>query len=493
LVIIILSVILINIATGYQHYHFGQADGYVDRGLRSLYDAVINEGGNVDFASLVSSNQDNIILSERFEGPIKIIGNAPVRTVPTLNDPDLSIDTVITGLEFPTSMAFLGADDILVLEKNKGTLRKIVNGNLLPDPLLDVNVGTLNDRGMLGIALGKDKGANSNVFVYFTETGTKDGSDTIEYVTNKNHTYETTEPLANRLYRYKLINDSLTSPKLLIDIPAKAAGEKNIGIHNGGKVIIGPDDNVYLIVGDIGGFKTKTQNFANKNPLNATSVILRISQEGEAIHDIIGSKDPINKFYAYGIRNSFGMDFDPVTGNLWDTENGPTSNDEINLVKPRFNSGWREIMGMAPNENDLDLVEFGGKGRYSNPEFVWLNNSVAPTALKFLNSGKLGKQYKNDMFVGDFNNGTLYHFDLNDKRTNLILNGPLEDRIANSSAELQDIIFGTGFGSITDIQVGPDGFLYVISIFDSIGTPYPYNENARGTIFRIRPAFADVS
>ena len=102
------------------------------------------------------------------------------------------------------------------------------------------------------------------------------------------------------------------------------------------------------------------------------------------------------------------------------------------------------------------MINFDGKGIYRSPEFVW-NQTVCPTALKFLNSDKLGKQYENSMFVGDVNTGNLYNFKLN------------EDRIGKS------VIFGHGFGTITDLEVGPnDGFLYVLT-FD-------------GTIYRIVPA-----
>ena len=509
--VIILIALLIFITGWFSQYFLGQGYGDVDDdyGKQSLGDASINylsqnlkklleeiKGG---LASISYPIQNNVISSGRFEGPVKIIENG---SVPTINDPSLYLDTVVTGLEFPTSMAFLGPDDILVLEKNKGTVRRIHNGNLLPDPLLDVNVGTLDDRGMLGIALAKDKNANRDVFVYFTETSTQDGSDIIENVTNKNYTYDSKEPLGNRLYKFKLVNGSLTSAKLLLNIPAKISGEKNIGIHNGGKVIIGPDDNVYLIVGDIGGFETKTQNVLNNIPLNATSVILRISQAGEATGNILGSKDPTNKFYAYGIRNSFGMDFDPVTGYLWDTENGHESDDEINLVKPGFNSGWSKIMGMSSERYNLNLVNFGGKGNYSDPEFVW-NLTVGPTDLKFLNSDKLGNQYVNDMFVGDFNNGYLYHFDLNENRTELMLDGVLKDKIADNPNELKDIVFAKGFGGITDIEVGPDGYLYVLALGETnpqakikcdIEIPNPecrkYNDPIRGSLFRIIQAEA---
>ncbi len=163
---------------------------------------------------------------------------------------------------------------------------------------------------------------------------------------------------------------------------------------------------------------------------------------------------------------------------MWDTENGPTFGDEINLVEPGFNSGWVKVQGIwyvqsqegqktepgkgekAP-ENPTGLVDFGGKGTYSSPEFTW-DHSVAPTALRFLNSGKLGAQYENEMFVGDAKYGNIYHFRLNQNRSSLSLDGPLVDRIADKVEEMGNTIFGRGFGVITDLQVGPDGYLYVL-------------------------------
>jgi len=182
----------------------------------------------------------------------------------------------------------------------------------------------------------------------------------------------------------------------------------------------------------------------------------------------------LNLYYAYGIRNSFGMDFDPVTGNLWDTENGPEYGDEINLVEPGFNSGTDIVQGMSTEYDELDnLVDFDGKGKYSDPEFVW-TIPVAPTAIKFFNSDKFGKEFKNDMFVADFNHGNIYHFELNKKRTALSLDGPLRDKREDKPVESKKIIFATGFGGITDLQVSPDGYLYVLS-GDSIFRIVPKN------------------
>jgi glucose/arabinose dehydrogenase len=183
----------------------------------------------------------------------------------------------------------------------------------------------------------------------------------------------------------------------------------------------------------------------------------------------------LNKCYAYGIRNSFGIAFDPHTGNLWDTENGPDFGDEINLVEPGFNSGWEKAQGIWEREEFklLNFVNFGGKGKYSNPEFTW-KIPVGVTAINFLDSDKLGKDYQNDMFVGDIHNGNIYHFEVNENRdgisidTNQRQQSGLSDLVVDNEDELSAITFGSGFGGITDIETGPDGYLYVLSDADLI-------------------------
>jgi glucose/arabinose dehydrogenase len=265
--------------------------------------------------------------------------------------------------------------------------------------------------------------------------------------------------------------------KLLLDLHAIPGPH-----HNAGKVLIGPDNNVYVVVGDVDGSRTYTQNVGNGPPSDGTSVIYRITQDGKPVDNgILGTTSPVNKYYAYGIRNSFGMDFDPLTKKLWDTENGPGFGDEINLVEPRFNSGWVKVQGIwipqtyfggpvasTPPEG---LVDFGGKGKYS-PEFTW-KQTIGVTALKFVNSDKLGKQYQNTIFVGDINNGNIYHFHLNKNRTSLLLNGSLADRIADTEEERNKVVFANGFAGITDIEVGPyDGYLYIVTFHKTQGSIY---------------------
>lgn len=384
----------------------------------------------------------------------------PARQI-LLRDHNLKAETIFSGLKNPTSMAFLGPNDLLVLEKNNGTVQRILNGKMLPIPLLHISVATLSERGMLGIAISKSNySKHIYIFLYYTESGGGKTGDDAKGI----------QPLGNRVYRYELVNNKLTNPLPLLNLPANRGPN-----HNGGKILVGPDHNLYVIIGDVRSHRTQVQNVKNGLPPDGTSGILRITQDGKPVHSIpLLPKDPLNKYFAYGIRNSFGMDFDPVTGKLWDTENGPNFADEINLVEPGFNSGWIKIQGLTkdtllfPSFNaSEDLVNLSNNSTYRDPEFVW-KSPVAPTAIKFLNSTKLGKQYQNDMFVGDINHGNLYHFKLNQQRTGLILTGSLADKVADNQQESEEAVFASGFQGITDLQVGPDGYLYILTFQGAI-------------------------
>ena len=125
---------------------------------------------------------------------------------------------------------------------------------------------------------------------------------------------------------------------------------------------------------------------------------------------------------------------------------------------------YKKIQSGTTSTYPEGLLDFGGKGKYSDPEFTW-NITVGVTALKFFDSDKLGRKYENDLFVGDYSHGRIYHFDLNSDRTKLQLNGSLANKIASSSEgkDIGQIIFGEGFDAVTDLEVGPDGYLYVVS------------------------------
>jgi aldose sugar dehydrogenase len=396
-------------------------------------------------------------------------------TDPIVADPNLKTESVARGLAYPTSMAFLGPEDILVTENKAGRVQRVVNGNVLSQPLLDVNVANYSDRCMCGIAISQNAldGDQSYVFLYFTEAKSKEDEDL----------GGNTEPLGNRLYRYELTENrsKLVNPKLLLDLPSTPGAW-----HNGGSIMIGPDNYIYIPIGDVNasygvGPKTTAQNYKNGTTPDGRAGILRVTQGGDVAEAVLGDEFPLNLYYAYGIRNSFGIDFDPITGNLWNTENGPVCGDEINLVEPGFNSGWDKVQGMSNinrNANNTychdwgpdSLVSFGAAGKYSDPEFVW-SSSVAPTALVFLSSDRLGKEYENDLFVADYKFRNIYHFDLSGDRTSLSLEGALADKIADSNEELRNIIFAENRVGITDMAVGPDGYLYVV-LYDRSGEIY---------------------
>lgn len=376
---------------------------------------------------------------------------------PVILDRHLKLELVYQGLKSPTDMAFLAQNDILVLERYEGTVRKVQNGLLNPEPLLKVPVSTGGERGLLGIAIGKQVKNARYIFLYYTG---------VEGLAVKP---------SNWLVRYEMVDDKLLMPKVIIQIPADISR-----LHNGGPIVVGKDGNVYLIVGDLKGpDPQQVDHFTGR------SGVLRFSQEGEVVYpQLFGSQEPLDKYFAYGIRNGFGMDFDPITGNLWDSENGPAFHDEVNLVRPGFNSGWQKVQGISRESMALlssGINNFGGRSFYSDPEFVW-EKPVGVTAVKFLNSDKYGDQYENDLFVSDISNGNIYHFDLNYNRTELFLEGPLADKVANDKVEYDDILFGKGFlgntsvdyHGITDLEVGPDGYLYILS----------YGE---GAIYRVVP------
>jgi len=279
------------------------------------------------------------------------------------------------------------------------------------------------------------------VFLYFTE----------KYKEEKNDEGEQ-QLLRNRVYSYEWNGEKLVNPNLILDLPAKPSP-----YHQGGKLKIGPDNNLYEVIGDLNTIIGVLQNYKNGTQPNNSSVIFRVNLEnGSAITDNNNSfsksnaHEILHRYYAYGIRNSFGIDFDPITGKLWDTENGEDSYDEINLVEPGFNSGWAEVMGPITRNNNTsttqkhDLVIFPGSN-YSDPIFSW-KEQIGVTDIEFFNSTKLGPIYTNNIFVGDINNGNLYYFEGNNNRTGLKLTQ--DNNNNNDDRGLDDLV--------------ADGFLYML-------------------------------
>jgi aldose sugar dehydrogenase len=416
---------------------------------------------------------------------------------PKLSDPhkqSMEVEAVVNGLSFPTSMEFIDNENILVLEKDHGTVHLVsLNGILEKKPVLKLEVENEAERGLLGVAISKDNNAHTKkyssdnndsanteleydesipkVFLYFTEKP-EDG--------NENRTHFPRNTVLS--YEWNKQNKSLVNSKLVLDLPSEPGP-----YHQGGKLKIGPDGNLYVVIGDLNTVMGQLQNHRNGTEPNNSSVILRINpNNGGPAQDnpFVGIDiDGLSRYYAYGIRNSFGIDFDPMTGNLWDTENGEESYDEINLVKPGFNSGWAKMMGPVIRNNltDKESLYILPGSEYADPVFSW-KEQVGVTDIEFFNSSKLGTEYANNIFVGDINNGSLYFFKLNENRTGInfvgeedenrndskeaIQKGLQQDFVADNKDELSKVIFGTDFGRITDIETGPDGFLYILSYED---------------------------
>ena len=398
----------------------------------------------------------------------------------TMNDPNLIVSAVVPPftLSQPTTLDFLQANEILVLEKNTGRVRRILDDVLHPTIPLDVAVNADGESGMLGIAI--DPGSPTRVFLYFTEALVDGGP-----------------PLGNRIYRYDWnpAAGTLINPQLLIDLPG------DFNFHNGG-VLLWDDANghLYGVIGDQNHFG-QLQNVASGNPPDNTGVILRLNADGTPAAGnpftpycsnlttqtcTTSGQCPaggtcltqVALYYAYGVRNCFGITRDHVTGFLWDTENGPDVYDEVNQIPIGANSGWFRIMGPVDRDaqGTTDLWNVPGEGlTYNDPEFSWLS-PIAVTGIAFPAGSSWGPPYDGMAIVGDANNGQISAFPLNAGRDAFVLTGGLADLVADTQAEHDQVVIGQGFAGIVHLKRGlesPNPHIYVSSIINN-------------TIYRIR-------
>jgi glucose/arabinose dehydrogenase len=320
--------------------------------------------------------------------------------------------------------------------------------------VLDLSVANDSERGLLGIALSPSFVSDQRIYLYYTAAGNDGGS-----------------PISNSVKRYRWTGSQLIFDRKIIDLPATPGPN-----HDGGKIVFGPKDGyLYIGAGELNR-NEQTSNHRNSSDVNRIGAILRVSRNGRSIPtnpfysaaNIGTARAPLNDIFAYGIRNTFGLAFDPQTRFLWQSENGPSFYDEINRISPGFNSGWESIMGpTSRNGGDTGpLVSFSERSHYEDPKFSWAT-PVAPTALHFLDTTRLGNQYKDDLFVGSVKGGKIFHFDLSPSRKVLSLTGPLSDVVADNSssslfAEQGAIVWGSGFGTVTDIKTAPGG-MFVLS------------------------------
>jgi glucose/arabinose dehydrogenase len=337
-------------------------------------------------------------------------------------------------------------------------------------------VNYASERGLLGIALHPDFATNGYVYLYYTRSST--GADTSIQ----------SAWLDNRVERYRWNGSALVEPTLIVAFPRDPT-QNNGPNHNGGVILFGPDGKLYGVTGDLNrGFFSNPRIEQNTSTTAVAGVggIFRLNPDGSIPPDNPFVSHPdrrIQHLWAYGIRNSFGIVFDALTARLWLTENGPEVYDEINLVGRGFNSGWLKIMG--PDSRNATYSENGNRAYdandliylpnayYADPIFSWLQ-PIGVTSIVFVRSARFDAGVRDEAIVGETNNGRLYRFTMNAARNDFILTGALADRVADSVTERNLSTFGTNWGVVTDLRIGPDGYLYVVSLFAN-------------RVYRIRP------
>ena len=268
------------------------------------------------------------------------------------------------------------------------------------------------------------------------------------------------------------------------------------------------------------GTTVPDDQFGGPEPDDAhlTGVILRLNPDGTAPEDNpffdagaeMGGEvgENIQKIFSYGHRNGFGMAVDPLSGHLWMQENGDDTFSEINRIVPGMNGGWIQIEGpveRVPQYKEIETTFFAPPSTFPNlqqlrwppaniadtpeealsrlfmlpgatyqdPEFSW-KWEVAPGGIGFLNSRALGRNFQGDLFVGAaipaLQGGYLFHFNLDESREGFEFgNRRLQDGVADNKAkheitESRGLLIGRNFGSGTDIEMGPNGNLYVVSL-----------------------------
>jgi glucose/arabinose dehydrogenase len=362
---------------------------------------------------------------------------------PSVVDPNLAVRTVISGLDQPTTMAFLGSNDFLVLEKATGRVRRVINGSLQAAPVLDLPVNSGSERGLLGIALHPQFTSNRWVYLYWTESSI--GADSTILAE--------TPLLGNRVDRFTWNGTTLSQGPNIIMLralqpafdrePVPALGRGN---HDGGPIAFGPDGKLYLFIGDVGrrgwlqnlrcgptdrydcppGTPVQDDSFGGPQPDNAhlTGVVLRLNDNGSTPTDnpffAVGAGMPgvvganIQKVYSYGHRNSFGMAFDPHSrglGNLWLQENGDDTFSELTRVEPGMNGGWIQVMGPVARLSQFKGVETspGNDPCLSTPYFGlqqtrWLPTLIANSPAEALSRLFMlpGAHYKDPEFSWKF-------------------------------------------------------------------------------------------
>ena len=332
-------------------------------------------------------------------------GGVPVTTFTAADGTRYGVQVLATGLQIPWSLAFT-PDGRLFITERPGRVRVYQDGALLDEPALTLNdVFTTGESGILGLAVHPEFASNGYVYLTYTAR-TPSG------------------PIA-RLMRFREAGNRLAEGVVLLDdVPAA-------NIHNGSRVKFGPDGRLYVTFGDVAD-PSVAQDAASLN-----GKILRLNDDGLSA--------PGNRFnspvYSLGHRNPQGIDWHPVTGELWESEHGQTDNDEINVIDSGANYGWPTI---EANETRPDMVT----------PITYYVPAVAPSGIAFYRGTRISA-FRNQLFVATLRGLALLRITTDGRRITA-QERLLEDR----------------YGRLRDVVSAPDGYLYVCtSNRDGRGTP----------------------
>jgi hypothetical protein len=473
------------------------------------------------------------------------------QSTPTISLPGFQVRTVASELTTPTTMAFLGRNDFLVLEKDTGRVLRIRERQR--DEVLDLAVNNASERGLLGIALHPQFPTNPGIYLFWTcrtqeAHSTSDRApeqcDASRMLGEDTNNVLSVPLLGNRVDRFTWNGERLTFDRniialrsLQVDGEPVPAGQSDVGQpargnHDGGVITFGPDGKLYIYFGDQGrrGWLQNLQNgpppgngddqFGGPESDNAhlAGVILRLNDDGTIPNDnplfAEGARrggeagTNLQKVFAYGLRNGFGITVDPFSNLLWISEHGDDTFDEINLVYPGSNGGWVQVIGpmnrigefkgiettfFAPPEMFPSLQQWrwppsliadsAAQARsrmfmppgafYMEPQFSW-RWATLPGALGFA-PPSFGSDVAGNLLVAVVGNprtavGYLMSFRMHPTRRSIDVDAPgLSDRVADNSAkydltESEPLIVGEGFGIATDMKLSPDGTVYVVSL-----------------------------
>jgi aldose sugar dehydrogenase len=315
---------------------------------------------------------------------------------------DFDVEVLATGLEVPWELAFLPNGDIFITER-PGRVRLFRDGKLAPEPILvfeDAEHVPSAEAGLCGMALHPDFEENGWIYFYYTYRNEDDEH-------------------RNRIVRYVVDGLEFSDREVIVDDLYGAY------THNGGRIAFGPDDKLYVTLGD-------AQRHDDAQRITVlVGKILRINDDGSIPEDNPYPESPV---YAYGLRNPQGLAWHPETGDLYAPQHGPTGNDELNKIESGKNYAWPHMEGFEGTRSD----------RYTLPVIASGTDTWAPSGATFL-AGDAFPQWTNHLLIAGLRSHALYHVDLavDEPAMQVVLQGPL--------------------GRIRTVVEGPDGYLYLIT------------------------------